>query len=225
LRILRRALRALLLLVLVALAVYLFVGSAQDPLAGKEASLPDIEMALERVGVATPDWRTAVVAATREVDLPPDELWRTWTELEAWPEWSRPLHVSTRWLGDTRWQAGSWFEQKLALGFPVGTLKLETRIGAVVPGESAMWWKVSKGMRACHLWRFEALPGGRTRIHNVEVFHGVPIAVVRPLVANRWQRYFEASVDGLVARARERRARGEAMAVGLAPPARRFKPI
>jgi hypothetical protein len=56
----------------------------------------------------------------------------------------------------------------------------------------------SNGIKSCHLWRFTPSRDGSTHVSNVEVFAGVTIAVLRPLVARRWNRQFQAAVDGLI---------------------------
>ena len=37
-----------------------------------------------------------------------------------------------------------------------------------------------------------------THVSNVEAFVGITVAILRPLVARRWNRLFQAAVDGLV---------------------------
>jgi hypothetical protein len=38
-------------------------------------------------------------------------------------------------------------------------------------------------------------------LSNTEVFAGFPVAVLRPLVTRRWNRLFQAAVDGLIGQA------------------------
>ncbi len=70
------------------------------------------------------------------------------------------------------------------------------------------------------MWSFTLLPGGGTHVSNTEAFAGLPLALLRPLVARRWNRLFQAAVDGLVRTAtagqRERLSRLKA----LRPPIR-----
>ncbi len=44
-------------------------------------------------------------------------------------------------------------------------------------------------------------PDGGTHVSNTEVFAGFPVAVLRPLVTRRWNRLFQAAVDGLIGQA------------------------
>jgi hypothetical protein len=57
------------------------------------------------------------------------------------------------------------------------------------------------GIRNCYLWSFTPLPDGGTHVSNTEVFAGFPVAVLRPLVIRRWNRLFQAAVDGLIGQA------------------------
>ncbi len=154
--------------------------------------------ALEKIGFEKPTWKTVIAAASQEVDLPATPLWETWSQLENWARWSKPLHAATRWLGKPGWEVGATFEQDLNLGFPLGKTTSAETVGAAVPGESVMWWKDAKGVKSCHMWQFETLGDSRTRITNVEVFHGTAMGLVKPLVAGKWQHLFEQSVAGLI---------------------------
>lgn len=164
-----------------------------------------IQYALQKIGVERPSWQTVVVSASKEVTLPRQPLWDAWTKLEDWPQWSVPLHVSTRWIGEPGWRVGATFEQVLNLGFPLGQTVSPETVGAVVNGESVSWWKDAKGIKSCHVWQFAALAPDRTQVTNTEVFHGVSIGLLKPLAARNWQSMFEASVAGLVERAQQGR--------------------
>ncbi|MFI5174373.1 MAG: hypothetical protein ACHQKY_05920 [Terriglobia bacterium] len=168
------------------------------------ASDPNVRMALEKVGLTTPGWDTLIVSAEKEAAIPAPVLWAMWSRLEEWPAWSRPLHVSARWVNEAEWKTGAKFEQKLNLGFPVGEVVSLEEVGPVTKGRRAMWSKDENGIKSCHIWFFERLPDGRTRVGNTEVFQGKKIGLIRPLVARRWQRMFQASVEGLVQRAQNR---------------------
>lgn len=164
-----------------------------------------IQYALQRIGVERPSWQTVVVSISREVALPRQLVWEAWIELEEWPQWSTPLHVSTRWISEPGWRVGAMFEQVLDLGFPLGQTVSPETVGAVVDAESVSWWKDAKGIKSCHVWEFAALSPNRTQITNTEVFHGVSIGLLKPLAARNWQRLFEASVAGLVERVQPER--------------------
>jgi hypothetical protein len=94
--------------------------------------------------------------------------------------------------------AGAAFDQRLRLGFPIGTATEHVTITDLEPARRAAWAGSANGLRSCHLWSFTPLPGGGTRISNTEAFAGLPAALLRPLVARRWNRAFQAAVDGLI---------------------------
>jgi hypothetical protein len=161
-----------------------------------------VAIALAKIGIAQPTWKTLVIAAAQEANVPAPLLWEIWARLEDWPAWSAPLHQAARWTGTPGWTPGATFEQTLNLGFPLGQTTSTETVGAVGepsgPGRQVMWWKDEKGIRSCHIWEFEALTPDRTRVANLEVFHGTPIGLLKLLVAQNWQRRFEQSVAGLI---------------------------
>jgi uncharacterized membrane protein len=159
-----------------------------------------IAYCLEQIGVTEPDWKTLITAAAAVADQPADRLWAVWSDLPRWPEWSTPLHSAARWTSGDSFVPGARFEQMLHLGFPLGRTVAPETVRTVEPGRLASWSKEANGVRSCHTWRFEPLPDGRTRVSNIEVFHGTPIGLVKPLVSARWRRLFQASVDNLIAR-------------------------
>lgn len=169
----------------------------------KEIVMDVVTSALHKIGLEKPTWATVIVASSQDVDIPQAILWETWSRLEDWRLWSKPLHSASRWIGTPGWAVGAKFEQDLNLGFPLGKTTSAETVGALVPGTSVMWWKDEKGIKSCHIWEFEPLNEGRTRITNVEVFHGTAMGLIKPLVAKNWQRLFEQSVGGLVRRARK----------------------
>jgi hypothetical protein len=183
------------------MAVYGRVIMVRNTLSGKEVEMDAVGFALKKIGVNKPTWQTIVVGTSREVDVPPAAIWKLWSQLEMWPTWSKPLHNAARWTGSGGWEVGSRFEQDLNLGFPLGAKTSAETVGEIIPGEQVIWWKDENGVKSCHVWSFEALADGRTKVTDVEVFHGVPMGLVKPLVAGDWQRKFEASVEGLVAKA------------------------
>jgi len=159
--------------------------------------------ALEGIGVTRSTWKTLVVLASAETDLPPKALWDSWSRIEGWAAMT-PLITSAEWVNGDPWQPGSAFVQGLSLGFPVGSQTSDETVGSVIPGVSAQWVKDEKGIRSNHIWQFDSLENGGTHITNVEVFHGLTIGLIKVFVAKRWQRLFQAHVDGLVKATGER---------------------
>lgn len=152
---------------------------------------------LERVGRSKPGWDTLVVSGAAHTALPAGDLWAVWSDLEHWPLWS-PLHKSvSRASSPSALTADATFDQRLSLGFPVGTSTQHVTISELEPARRAAWVGSGKGIRSCHLWSFTPLPGG-TRVTNTEAFVGLPVAILGPLVSRRWNRAFQDAVDGLI---------------------------
>lgn len=179
---------------------YIIITVSYDPFKGKEQYAELIDLALKKAGIVERTWQTAVVIASRETDIPPALLWDEWIKLENWPEWSDHLHKSTNWVSNDKWQPGNQFKQVLDLGFPIGTITSLEVIGDVEPGRKVMWWKDKDGMKACHIWKFEVAPNGKSRITNVEVFHGMAIGILKPIVIRNWQKKFDGGLDAFLRR-------------------------
>ncbi|GAB3832067.1 hypothetical protein GCM10027610_023620 [Dactylosporangium cerinum] len=158
----------------------------------------DVAYCLAKVGQSRVDWKTLVVAGSGVSNVSPAQLWAVWSDLERWPAWSQ-VHRSVRVAGVNALSIGGTFEQELELGFPVGVQRDRATFDELVPCVRASWSGDKNGVRSCHVWRFEPISGGGTYIHNVEVFAGTTIGLVKPLVAKRWNRLFQQAVDGLIA--------------------------
>jgi hypothetical protein len=160
------------------------------------ATNPGIAFCLQRIGKDTAGWDTLVVAGAADTQAPAGRLWAVWADLERWPSWS-PLHRSVAWTGAARLTVGATFDQQISLGFPVGTSTEHVTIDLLEPARRVAWAGAGNGVRSCHLWSFTPLSGGGTRVSNTEAFAGLPVAMLRPVVARRWNRLFQAAVDGL----------------------------
>lgn len=163
------------------------------------ATDPDIAYCLQRTGKDTAGWDALVVAGAADTPLAAADLWAVWADLERWPAWS-PLHRSVTRPGPAELAAGAAFDQQISLGFPIGTTTEHVTIGLLEPARRASWAGDANGIRSCHLWSFTPLPHGGTRVSNTEAFTGLPVALLRLLVARRWNRLFQAAVDGLIHR-------------------------
>ena len=155
---------------------------------------------LERVGKKRAGWDTLVVGGASETTIPAETLWSVWSDLEQWPAWS-PLHKRVTRGGSAKLTSGATFSQQIGLGFPVGTTTELVTVSLLEPDRLAAWEGHANGIRNCHLWSFTPLSSGGTHVSNVEGFSGLPVALLRPMVAHRWNRAFQDAVDGLVRRA------------------------
>lgn len=157
---------------------------------------------LEKVGASRPDWQTAVVSASNVADVPLQRIWSVWSNLQDWPSWSGSLVESAHWIRGSDWKEGAEFQQVLHLRFPIGRYASRETVHVVNPGESVAWWNVSRGVRYCHIWTFEALSPTRTRVTNADVFHGLLAGLLKSFFTGAWQRSFQSSVDGLIRKAK-----------------------
>jgi uncharacterized membrane protein len=162
-----------------------------------EKELPTVRGALGRIGKTKTTPATLIIVASTITRHSPDEVWKVWAELEKWPAWSQPLHASTRWIEKRDWEVGAKFQQVLNWGFPFGKSTSTDTVMEVNPGQSVSWWKNVKGVESCHIWFFEPLPDGGTRIVKTEVFIGLSIFLGRLFVKRRWKAMFQSAVDGL----------------------------
>lgn len=168
---------------------------------------PDVEFCLKRVGKSAAGWDTLVVHGTADAARSAEALWSVWSDLAGWPAWS-PLHVSVTRPEAGELAVGSAFDQRIRLGFPVGTTTEHVTLAVLEPARRAAWEGAANGIRNCHLWSFTPLPEGGTRVRNTEVFVGLPAALLRPLAARRWNRDFQGAVDGLIRRTGSERVDG-----------------
>ncbi|HTJ38458.1 MAG TPA: SRPBCC family protein [Dactylosporangium sp.] len=155
---------------------------------------------LRKIGRPRVDWKTLVVSGRGETRLAPERLWAVWRDLPHWPSWS-PIHRSVAPVGGGELTVGGSFDQELDLGFPVGVQRERATFDELEPAVRASWSGDKNGVRSCHVWRFEAAPGGGTRVYNVELFYSTSIGLARPVLGPRWNRMFQGAVDGLIAAA------------------------
>lgn len=145
-----------------------------------------------------PSAATLVVTVARDTVLPPERVWEAWAHLEYWARWSKPLIQSARWLEGREWAVGSKFEQVRSLGVPIGRQVTVDTVREVNPGQSVAWWDGKGGIKGCHLWFFEPLANGGTRIHKTEVFLGLLPLLFKRIMRRSLTNAFDQSVEGLI---------------------------
>jgi hypothetical protein len=111
-----------------------------------------------------------------DVDAAPERVWQELTDLSAYSHWN-PFIVRA----EGRIEVGTGLTVRLQ---PVGgrAVTLTPTVVDAVPG-SVLRWRGSVGvpgmLTAEHTFRVVALDGGRTRLHQDEVFRGVLVPLVR----------------------------------------------
>ena len=150
---------------------------------------------LNRIGIDSPSWKSLIMLNLADAEADPERVWLTWADLDNWPSMSSLVNA-TRWTSGDPWRPGSEFVAELELG--LGSETSKNRVMSVDPGRSAEWGHSRGGLQTAHLWRFEPRQGGGVHITSVAVFHGSSIGILKPFVAKRWRRLFQAQVEGLV---------------------------
>lgn len=160
---------------------------------------PTIRGALARLGLTSASASCLAVTSTKDTNLPPDVVWETWSHLEQWSRWSKPLLISARWLEGRTWEVGAQFEQTRAMGAPIGRQVTVETVREVNPGQSVAWWDGKGGsIRTCKVWYFELLPDGGTRVHCTGVFVGPLVFLFKFALRKNLQRGFDSAVEGLI---------------------------
>lgn len=148
------------------------------------------------------DWKTVIISATRDVEVPLEQLWETWSNLEEWPTWSA-MHSSAKWAGEPEWQLGASFVQGMKLGFPFGTVRSTETVAQYYPEREVGWCKKTGPVTSCHIWSFNLLPNRHVRVTSTQVLHGTLIGLLKPVIFLQWQRKFEKSVTSLIKHAED----------------------
>ncbi|MCL4806593.1 MAG: SRPBCC family protein [Thermoanaerobaculia bacterium] len=192
----RRLTGFLAFVVLLLVAAVFAMAALRVSFSGTEAETSAARMAAEAAGVPMASWKTLAVVSSGSVGAPVEKVWERFSRIEEWPRWS-PLHRGARWKGEPGFRVAGGFEQVLALGFPLGTIRSEEFVTRLTPGREVMWCKSEGGVTSCHVWRFTPVTPERTFVVNAEVFHGAPVGLLAPLVQSRWSRLFQQGVSGL----------------------------
>ncbi len=122
-----------------------------------------------------------VVEAVTDLDAPPDRVFEVLTRTEAWPEWSSMLVFR-----GGRIAVGE--SVRLGLRTAAASYDFEARVTALEPG-ACFEWLAKTGVPGVfdgrHRFALAALPGGRTRLRNVEVYTGALVPVISRLAMMR----------------------------------------
>lgn len=137
----------------------------------------------------------ALAEGELRIDAPVETVWSVMSDIPGWPGWNAdvrevrlegPLTVGTVF----RWRAGT---------------SIVSRLGSVDPPVELAWTGTTLGIRAVHVYRFEASDGG-TIARSAESWRGLIPSVLRGYSRRTLARGIEDSLRQLKVEA-ERRAR------------------
>lgn len=189
--------RILFIVLFLTLATYLFFVFRNPYQTFNDNPDPAVSYCLEKIGKEQTTWTTVIAYAAEDVDRSPEDLWSILSNIVEWPTWSRPMHTNVEWRSERGLREGSEFVQTRQMGFPFGEYVTTESIGEVDDEDILAWWSEGELYNRCQVWYLEELPTGATKVYAVEVYDGIPMAMVKPLVVRRWTDLFEDALYGL----------------------------
>ena len=99
------------------------------------------------------------------IDAPVDVVWRTQTDIVAWPRW-RPEVAAARFEGDLA--IGSVFH------WEEGGLQIASTVQEIDPPRRLVWSGPAQGIEAIHVWEFTPTDRG-VLVHTEESWDGEPV--------------------------------------------------
>ena len=135
-----------------------------------------------------------------EIRAHPGAVWDTVAAIERWPDWN-PGVIRARLKGDLK--PGTVFVWKTRSGTITSTLQVVER-----PARLA-WTGRIMGIRAIHVWRFTAVPGG-TRVETAESMTGPMAGLLRGMFTAMVTRLLRGGLEALKAETERAAGRGTA---------------
>lgn len=148
---------------------------------------------MESAGAACTIWYM-ITDATVEINAPADAVWKVFSDVERWPEWTASVTRLVA-LDSPELLVGNRFEIKQPR-MP----KLVWAVTEVSPGESWTWVQRSPGGLTVAQHQVLADSGTRTRVHQRLEQRGPVGAVVGRLMRSMTRRYLDLEGAGLKAR-------------------------
>lgn len=105
-----------------------------------------------------------------DVDAAPEAVYDILTRVQEWPRWN-PEVKSIDIDGD--------FDRGATFRWRAGGTSLVSEVREAQRGRVAAWTGRTMGIKAVHVYRFEPLPGGGTRVTTAESWGGVVARVLR----------------------------------------------
>lgn len=140
-----------------------------------------------------------ITKTEKEIAAPADVVWRVFSDVEHWPEWTESVSKLTA-LDGPELRPGARFEIRQPR-FP----KLVWEVTDVDPGSSWTWVTRSPGATTTATHVVRAAGPDRTVVEQVLDQRGPLGSLVARLMAGTTRRYLEMEAAGLKARSEERR--------------------
>src|SRR4051812_29010049 len=105
-----------------------------------------------------------------DVKAPPEECWKRFVDLDAWPKWF-PLCKNARSLGDNPWRVGGRIEIVFHAG-PLG-VPIVVELEELDPRKLVRWRGGRLGLSGNHSYTFSVNSPGLTRVTSHEEFSGM----------------------------------------------------
>jgi hypothetical protein len=143
------------------------------------------------------DQAPAIGMAEAIVAAPVDTVWEVLRDLPNWPSWNRSVSKLEQ-QGDIR--PGTSFV------WVAGGSTIRSRIEEIERPRRIVWTGRTLGIRAVHVWEFEATPDG-TRVRTRESFEGLIVRCFRRPMKKMLDRALQQGVEALKAEAEARHGR------------------
>jgi hypothetical protein len=97
------------------------------------------------------------------IQAPVEKVWSLLTAVNEWPQWQTAIKEAQI---DGPVASGTTF------AWSAGSMHIHSRLALVVPDEQLAWTGKAWTATAVHVWKFERLPGNRTRVTTDESVSG-----------------------------------------------------
>ena len=132
-----------------------------------------------------------------EIDAPPQLVWKVFSDVERWPEWTASV-TSLVGRDGSNLAVGKRFSIKQP-----GMSKLNWKVTEIDPGLSWTWVQRSPGVNVSARHHVIAQPGGRTLVRQQLEQRGVLGALVGRMMIKKTKRFLELEAQGLKARSEQ----------------------
>jgi len=122
------------------------------------------------------------------INAPVNKVWKIFLELEKWAEWSDYIYKAY-WTSKDKWKVNSTFVQIVKGPFQQKQVS-KPRILKVIPNKQVTWIGTRALIKGKHTFTFEKA-NKKTKIRNIETFHGILAPFIFPFIKKSFELYFE----------------------------------